>query len=113
MYDCLVDVWSIGCIFAELITGRVLFPGSDPIDQWTKIIEIVGTPNSEFCKRLEPQAKNYVEYLPHYYPRPWKTVFPSHIFPPVVDSRLTGKKNFFHYKTVNALLAFKLQWQGI
>jgi c-Jun N-terminal kinase len=32
-YSQVVDVWSIGCIFAELIKGRVLFPGTDHIDQ--------------------------------------------------------------------------------
>uniref|UniRef100_A0A914XVF1 Stress-activated protein kinase JNK n=1 Tax=Panagrolaimus superbus TaxID=310955 RepID=A0A914XVF1_9BILA len=89
-YNANVDVWSIGCIFAELIRGRVLFPGSDHIDQWTKIIEIVGTPNAEFCERLQPTVKNYVENRPYCPPKPWNTVFPSSIFPAVVESRLTG-----------------------
>jgi c-Jun N-terminal kinase len=89
-YNANVDVWSIGCIFAELIRGRVLFPGSDHIDQWTKIIEIVGTPNSEFCNKLQPTVKNYVENRPYCAPRPWNTVFPSSIFPAVVESRLTA-----------------------
>ena len=33
-----VDIWSIGCIMGEIIRGAVLFPGSDHIDQWNKII---------------------------------------------------------------------------
>uniref|UniRef100_A0AC34GVH7 Stress-activated protein kinase JNK n=1 Tax=Panagrolaimus sp. ES5 TaxID=591445 RepID=A0AC34GVH7_9BILA len=89
-YNANVDVWSIGCIFAELIRGRVLFPGSDHIDQWTKIIEIVGTPNGEFCDKLQPTVKNYVENRPYCPPKPWNTVFPSSIFPAVVESRLTA-----------------------
>ena len=33
-----VDIWSVGCIMGEMIRGAVLFPGSDHIDQWKKII---------------------------------------------------------------------------
>lgn len=33
-----VDIWSIGCIFAEMVLKDVIFPGSDHIDQWNKII---------------------------------------------------------------------------
>ena len=33
-----VDIWSVGCIMGEMIRGGVLFPGSDHIDQWNKII---------------------------------------------------------------------------
>lgn len=33
-----VDIWSIGCIFAEMISKEILFPGTDHIDQWNKII---------------------------------------------------------------------------
>lgn len=36
-----VDIWSVGCIMGEMIRGGVLFPGTDHIDQWNKII---GTP---------------------------------------------------------------------
>ena len=33
-----VDLWSVGCIMGEMIRGYVLFPGTDHIDQWNKII---------------------------------------------------------------------------
>lgn len=36
-----VDIWSVGCIMGEMIRGGVLFPGTDHIDQWNKIIGIV------------------------------------------------------------------------
>jgi c-Jun N-terminal kinase len=101
-YNANVDVWSIGCIFAELIRGKVLFPGSDHIDQWTKIIEIVGTPNGEFCDKLQPTVKNYVENRPYCPPKPWNTVFPSSIFPAVVESRLNGN----NFLKINKLLSF-------
>ncbi|KAG2489155.1 hypothetical protein HYH03_012381 [Edaphochlamys debaryana] len=39
-----VDMWSVGCIFAELLTGKPLFPGKDDLDQMDKIFQIMGAP---------------------------------------------------------------------
>lgn len=36
-----VDIWSVGCIMGEMIRGGVLFPGTDHIDQWNKIIGLL------------------------------------------------------------------------
>ena len=47
-----VDVWAIGCILAEMITQRILFPGTDRLDQWTKITDVLGTPPEYFINRL-------------------------------------------------------------
>lgn len=49
-----VDIWSVGCIMGEMIRGTVLFPGTDHIDQWNKIIEQLGSPSREFMQRLQP-----------------------------------------------------------
>lgn len=86
-----VDVWSIGCIFGELIRGRVLFPGGDHIDQWTRIIEQLGTPDRSFLERLQPTVRNYVENRPRYQPTPFEVLFSDSMFPMTADSsRLTG-----------------------
>ncbi|KFB39953.1 AGAP009460-PA-like protein [Anopheles sinensis] len=53
-YDTKVDIWSIGCIMAELITGSVLFPGTDHVDQWMRIVDTLGTPRPEFIARTTP-----------------------------------------------------------
>lgn len=45
-------MWSVGCIMAELLTGQILFPGSDHIDQLTKILQIVGSPDGEFMEKI-------------------------------------------------------------
>ena len=45
-YQEVVDIWSVGCIFGEMIRGHVLFPGTDHIDQWNKITEQLGTPSA-------------------------------------------------------------------
>uniref|UniRef100_A0A1I7RIM0 Stress-activated protein kinase JNK n=1 Tax=Bursaphelenchus xylophilus TaxID=6326 RepID=A0A1I7RIM0_BURXY len=89
-YSANVDVWSIGCIFAELIRGRVLFPGTDHIDQWTKIVEVVGTPGQEFTGRLLNTVRTYVENRPRYEARPWKVLFPDSSFPETVEPRLSA-----------------------
>jgi mitogen-activated protein kinase 1/3 len=44
------DVWSVGCILAELLTGDVLFRGSSPIDQIQKIVHTLGSPDKENVK---------------------------------------------------------------
>ena len=46
-YSKAVDMWSIGCIMAELYTGKSLFPGRSTINQIEKIIEVMGKPTSQ------------------------------------------------------------------
>lgn len=45
LYGPAVDIWSIGCIFAEMATKRALFPGDSEIDQLFRIFRTLGTPN--------------------------------------------------------------------
>jgi len=44
-YSTAIDIWSAGCIFAEMITGRPLFPGDSEIDELHRIFRVLGTPN--------------------------------------------------------------------
>ncbi|XP_059125811.1 cyclin-dependent kinase 3 isoform X2 [Peromyscus eremicus] len=46
-YSTAVDVWSIGCIFAEMVTGKPLFPGDSEIDQLFRIFRTLGTPSED------------------------------------------------------------------
>ncbi|WWC57663.1 uncharacterized protein I303_100196 [Kwoniella dejecticola CBS 10117] len=46
-YTTAVDMWSIGCIFAELMQGEALFPGRGEIDQINRIFQLLGRPNDE------------------------------------------------------------------
>jgi p38 MAP kinase len=43
-YDVEVDIWSAGCIFAEMLEGKPLFPGKDHVNQFSIITELLGTP---------------------------------------------------------------------
>uniref|UniRef100_A0A8C1RQD8 Mitogen-activated protein kinase 10 n=1 Tax=Cyprinus carpio TaxID=7962 RepID=A0A8C1RQD8_CYPCA len=76
-----VDMWSVGCIFGEVIRGTVLFPGTDHIDQWNKVIEQLGTPSPEFMKKLQPTVRNYVENRPKYAGLTFPKLFPDCLFP--------------------------------
>nr|ACM46122.1 MAP kinase [Hyaloperonospora parasitica] len=46
-YKCEVDVWSMGCIFAEMMSRKPLFPGQDYIDQLHLIMNALGAPNDQ------------------------------------------------------------------
>lgn len=40
-----LDMWAVGCIFAELLSGKPLFPGIMDIDQLSRIVRVLGAPN--------------------------------------------------------------------
>ena len=46
-YTKTIDVWSIGCIFAEILTGKPLFPGRNVVHQLELITDLLGTPSAE------------------------------------------------------------------
>ncbi|KAF8818751.1 CMGC kinase, MAPK family (ERK) MAPK-1 [Cardiosporidium cionae] len=55
-YDKPIDVWSLGCIFAELLGRQPLFAGSDNHDQLRRIVGTLGTPNMEDLQWLPTGA---------------------------------------------------------
>lgn len=44
-YTPAIDIWSIGCIFAEVLTGKPLFPGKSVVHQLDLITDLLGTPS--------------------------------------------------------------------
>lgn len=60
-YDYSIDIWAIGCIFYELITGTTLFPGNNDYDQIFKIHSILGTPQPDVIAQIKksPRFSNY------------------------------------------------------
>uniref|UniRef100_A0A4W6C8J4 Stress-activated protein kinase JNK n=1 Tax=Lates calcarifer TaxID=8187 RepID=A0A4W6C8J4_LATCA len=76
-----VDLWSVGCIMAEMISHKILFPGKDYIDQWNKVIEVLGTPSLEFMNRLMETVRNYVMNKPQYPGVSFAELFPDWAFP--------------------------------
>ncbi len=51
-YDVEVDVWSAGCIFAEMLEGKPLFPGKDHVNQFSIITELLGTPPDDVINTI-------------------------------------------------------------
>jgi mitogen-activated protein kinase 7 len=57
-----VDVWSLGCIFGEMLGRKVLFKGSNYVDQLHKIIEILGLPDdTSFWQKMA--SDSVIEYI--------------------------------------------------
>lgn len=72
-YTTNIDIWSTGCVMAELMLGQPLFPGESGIDQLVEIIKVLGTPTREQIKTMNP---NYMEHkFPQIKPHPFTKVF--------------------------------------
>eukprot|EP00744_Colponema_vietnamica_P001410 GILI01002337.1.p1 GENE.GILI01002337.1~~GILI01002337.1.p1 ORF type:complete len:388 (+),score=98.07 GILI01002337.1:60-1166(+) len=56
-YDCQVDVWSVGCILAEMYNRKPLFPGKNTMEQLKMICYAFGKPNEDFIERPEARQK--------------------------------------------------------
>jgi len=64
-YTSAVDVWSIGCIFAEMLVRRALFPGQNTQHQLRLIVECLGAPATEELQQIPNQkCRRYIESLP-------------------------------------------------
>ncbi|KAK1612030.1 hypothetical protein QYE76_035703 [Lolium multiflorum] len=77
-YTPAVDIWSIGCIFAELLTGRPLFPGKNVVHQLDIITDLLGTPSSETLSRIRNEkARRYLSCMRKKHPVPLTQKFPN------------------------------------
>lgn len=64
LYSNSVDIWSIGCTLCEIITGKVLFPGENYIEQVNLIMEKRGTPDDQTMEMISnDNAKQYIRSL--------------------------------------------------
>uniref|UniRef100_A0A8C7PC22 mitogen-activated protein kinase n=1 Tax=Oncorhynchus mykiss TaxID=8022 RepID=A0A8C7PC22_ONCMY len=87
-YTQTVDIWSVGCIMAEMLSGKTLFKGNDHLDQLTEIMKITGTPTQDFITKLQSQdAKNYVKSLPKVQKKDLQELF-SKVNPQVIECML-------------------------
>jgi serine/threonine protein kinase len=69
------DLWSAGCVMAELMLGHPLFPGESGVDQLVEIIKVLGTPTKEQIQCMNP---NYTDFkFPQIKPHPWHKVSSS------------------------------------
>jgi mitogen-activated protein kinase 1/3 len=78
-YSSAIDMWSVGCIFAELLSRSPLFPGEDYIAQLRLICEKLGRPSEkELDFVTSERAKRFMVSLPQKPPVPFPDLFPVH-----------------------------------
>ncbi|KAJ7316047.1 hypothetical protein JRQ81_002209 [Phrynocephalus forsythii] len=75
-YSTAVDVWSIGCIFAEMVTRKALFPGDSEIDQLFRIFRTLGTPTESLWPGVT-QLPDYKGNFPRWPRKDLKVVIPN------------------------------------
>eukprot|EP00529_Nitzschia_sp_RCC80_P013425 CAMPEP_0113493310 /NCGR_PEP_ID=MMETSP0014_2-20120614/28526_1 /TAXON_ID=2857 /ORGANISM="Nitzschia sp." /LENGTH=610 /DNA_ID=CAMNT_0000387169 /DNA_START=501 /DNA_END=2333 /DNA_ORIENTATION=+ /assembly_acc=CAM_ASM_000159 len=74
-YTTAIDIWSQGCVGAELLLGQPLFPGDSGVDQLVEIIKVLGTPTKEEIRSMN---SNYIEFkFPQIKGCQWKKIFRS------------------------------------
>ncbi|KAL8292543.1 hypothetical protein RQP46_001155 [Phenoliferia psychrophenolica] len=77
-YTKAIDIWSVGCILAEMLSGRPLFPGRDYHHQLTLILDVLGTPTlDEFYAISSRRSRDYLRALPFRKKRDFATLFPN------------------------------------
>ncbi|RHZ33544.1 hypothetical protein DYB37_013104 [Aphanomyces astaci] len=75
-YSPAVDIWSIGCIFAEMAQGKPLFTGISEIDQLFQIFSKLATPTAATWPAFTT-LPNYRFEFPNWTSRPWSRLFPT------------------------------------
>ncbi|GBG24729.1 Protein kinase shaggy [Hondaea fermentalgiana] len=91
-YTTAIDIWSLGCVFGELMLGQPLFPGGSGVDQLVEIIKVLGTPSRD---EIEAMNRYYTEFkFPQIQAHPWNKIFRSSTPPEGIDlvSRMLAYK---------------------
>ncbi|XP_008792811.1 mitogen-activated protein kinase 3-like isoform X2 [Phoenix dactylifera] len=84
-YGTSIDVWSVGCIFAELLGRKPIFPGTECLNQLRLIINVLGTMNDADVDFIDnPKARKYIKSLPYTPGIPLADLYP-HANPLAID----------------------------
>ncbi|WZZ51936.1 hypothetical protein YC2023_052043 [Brassica napus] len=84
VYTSAIDVWSVGCIFLELLTRKLVFRGNDHAHQLRLVLEVIKTPRLSIRRRtgsLSENAKLYLRQLPYHDRQSFFVVFPNVPYP--------------------------------
>jgi len=77
-YTRAIDVWSVGCVLAEMLNGKPLFPGRDYHHQLSIILDILGTPAlDDFYAISSQRSREYIRALPFRKKKPFSSLFPD------------------------------------
>ncbi|EAS04144.2 glycogen synthase kinase-3 (macronuclear) [Tetrahymena thermophila SB210] len=72
-YTHAIDVWSVGCVIAEMVLGQPIFIGESSVDQLIEIIKVLGTPTQQQIFAMNPDHQG--TKMPNIKPTPWTKVF--------------------------------------
>ncbi|KAM6461351.1 MAPK/MAK/MRK overlapping kinase isoform 4-T7 [Liasis olivaceus] len=64
-YSYKMDIWSAGCVFYEIASFHPLFPGSNELDQISKIHDIIGTPPKKILNKFKQKGKGISPFMPN------------------------------------------------
>ncbi|GMI99515.1 MAP kinase 9 [Hibiscus trionum] len=77
-YTPAIDIWSIGCIFAEMLIGKPLFPGKNVVHQLDLMTDLLGTPSAESISKIRNEkARRYLSSMRRKQPVPFSQKFPN------------------------------------
>jgi serine/threonine protein kinase len=104
-YDGAVDIWSAGCVIAEMLLGQPLFNGENNADQMLSIIQVLGSPSHAEMMAMNPQCELFD--FPRLPPLPWRSAFRASADPLAIDlvsklcvftpsARLNGYPSLLH-----------------
>ena len=90
-YSTAIDVWSQGCVLAELLLGSPIFPGASAVDQLVEIIKVLGSPSKD---ELMSMNNNYKEFkFPQIRAQPLGRIFDTQT--PAVAIALTSEMLYY------------------
>ncbi|KAE8727119.1 Mitogen-activated protein kinase 4 [Hibiscus syriacus] len=76
-YGTSIDVWSVGCIFAEILGRKPIFPGTECLSQLKLIINVLGSQQEADIQFIDnPKARRFIKSLPHS-----RGIHLSHLYP--------------------------------
>ncbi|KAK9465989.1 kinase-like domain-containing protein [Lipomyces arxii] len=85
-YTKAIDMWSVGCILAEMLSGKPLFPGKDYHNQLMLILDVLGTPTMEdYYAVKSARAREYIRSLQFKKRVPFASLFSPDTNPLAID----------------------------
>ncbi|KAI5478638.1 hypothetical protein MNV49_004780 [Pseudohyphozyma bogoriensis] len=106
-YSTGVDMWSVGCIFAEMIMRQPLFPGDSEIDEIFRIFRLLGTPDEEMWPGVT-SLPDYKSSFPNWHPKELADNVPG--LTPEAGEILAGMLAFDPAKRMSAKAALKSEY---
>lgn len=77
-YSLAIDLWSVGCIFGEMLGRRQMFPGKNYVHQLQLILSVLGTPPESIIGTIgSERVRSYVRSLPLKAPEPFSVLYPQ------------------------------------